>query len=339
MKLRNGFTLVEALVVIAVIAMLVALLFPVLQAAREAAHRRQCTSHLCQFGMALTSYHEALRTFPPAFVASFDPAGIVEYAGTNTMLLPYLEQNSLHLLYDHDRPWYQQSPKLARTVVPMFACPSVSQANPVKIPLLASYPGVATGDTYALTNYLFCKGVNDAWCSGAEMVPADERGLFEVNLATRDSGIRDGLSNTIAMGEGAGGSNWRLCGVPGCGTPAPPDPTGIEPHASVPWLVSRIHTELLVGTGFLASSNSACTVDPLNKNPVTHSMVTVASIPDCRCSLKGGLHHTSNFRSAHPRGGNFLFADGSTRFIDQSIDITTYRRLSTVAEGASAQLP
>lgn len=339
MKFRGGFTLVEALVVIAVVGLALALLLPAVQVAREAARRRECANHLRQFGLALASYHDALRTFPPALVADFDLAGFDEYAGANSMLLPYMEQTNLHSLYDRNRPWYQQSPRVAQTVLPSFVCPSVSQANPSEIPFLANNPGVGTGGLYAVTNYVFCKGPNDAWCLAPALVPADERGMFDVNFAMRDSGIRDGLSQTIAMGEGAGGPGWPLCFGAGCATAGPPSPTGQKPHADVPWLAITIYPDFIAGSGFLASSHCGCTLEPLNKNPVTHSMVAVASISDCRCSRSGGPHHTSNFRSAHPGGGNFLFSDGSTRFLQQAVDMTTYARLSTVAEGVVAQVP
>lgn len=339
MKSQRGFTLVEALVVIAVVGLALALLLPAVQTAREAARRLECANHLHQFGIALASYHEALRTFPPALVAGFDLAGFDEYAGAHSMLLPYMEQTNLHSLYDPNRPWYRQSPRVAQTVVPIFVCPSVNQANPSEMPLLANNPGISTGAVYALTNYLFCKGPNDAWCLAPAMVSADERGMFDVNFAMSDSGIRDGLSSTIAMGEGAGGPAWPLCFGPGCGTAAPATPAGQKPHADVPWLASTIYPDFVAGSGFLASSNCGCTLEPLNKHPVTHSMVAVASISDCRCSRNGGAHHTSNFRSAHPGGGNFLFADGSTHFLQQSVDMTIYARLSTVAEGYVAQVP
>ena len=338
MKTRLGLTVVEALVVIVIIGLLLAILVPAIQSAREGARRRQCATHLRQFGLALAAYHDAERVFPPAFIAMFDLAGFDEYAGANSMLLPYFEQNDLHTLYDNGFPWYRQSPRVAKTVIPLFICPSASQENPFEIPLLASYSQVTTGSRYGVTNYVFCKGLNDAWCAVPETIPLDERGMFEVNVSMRDASIRDGLSGTIAMGEGAGGWHWPLCNGPGCTAPAPADPLGNYPHAGVPWLASTIYPDFIANSGYLASSNYACTLEPLNKSPVTHSMVAVAAIGDCRCSAKGGQHHTSNFRSAHPTGGNFLFADGAVHFLHQAIDMATYRHLSTVADGNVAPI-
>lgn len=338
MKRRAGLTVVEMLVVIVILGLCLAVVLPAVNAAREAARRRQCANNLRQFGIALASYHDALRTFPPGLIAKFDRAGLDEYAGANSMLLPYFEQTGLHALYDPNRAWYQQTPQVARTVVPIFVCPSVRQKNPFEIPLLASYAEVTTGSTYAVTNYLFSKGLNDAWCSAPESVPANERGMFDINFSMRDVGVRDGLANTMAMGEGAGGADWPLCFGPGCSTAAQADPAGNDLHAGVPWLASTVYPDFIAGSGYLASSHHACALEPLNKKPVTHSMVAATAIADCRCSADGGPHHTSNFRSDHPGGGNFLFADGAVHFLQQSIDMTTYARLSTVAEGTVAEL-
>jgi prepilin-type N-terminal cleavage/methylation domain-containing protein/prepilin-type processing-associated H-X9-DG protein len=337
---KKGLTVVELLVVMAIIGLLIALLLPAVQMAREAGRRSECANHLHQFGIALAAYHDAIRTFPPAFTANFAPTGVTTFGGATTMLMPYFEQTNLTSLYVQTLPWYEQSPQVAQTVVPIFVCPSVSQGNPINVPLFAAYPpGSTAGGTYGVSNYVFCKGVTDAWCLAPDSVPPNQRGMFDMNFATRAAAIRDGLSDTIAMGEGAGGLLWPLCSGPGCSTPAPPDPSGNQPNAIVLWLPNTVMPDALANMGFIASCNYACTLEPMNKNPVTDSMVVLASIADCRCSLNGGPHHTSNFRSAHPGGGHFLFADGSTHFLLETIDLTTYRRLSTISEGATAQIP
>ena len=91
--------------------------------------------------------------------------------------------------------------------------------------------------------------------------------------------------------------------------------------------------------GFLTGGIWACTLESLNKNPVTDTFIDLATITACQCSLNGGKHSVANFRSDHPGGANFLFADGSVQFISQSIDMLTYQRLSTVAEGATVSFP
>jgi prepilin-type processing-associated H-X9-DG protein len=90
---------------------------------------------------------------------------------------------------------------------------------------------------------------------------------------------------------------------------------------------------------FIMSSIFGCTLEPINKRPVTNTMISLAGMADCNSSAHGGPHTTSNFRSDHPGGAQFLLLDGSIRFTDDSIDLTTYRRLSTIAEGVPAPFP
>jgi prepilin-type N-terminal cleavage/methylation domain-containing protein len=90
---RTAFTLVELLVVIAVIGVLVALLLPAVQAAREAARRSSCQNNLKQLGIGLHNYHDALQTFPSGWIEH--PTGNYEAWAWGSLLLPYLEQSAL----------------------------------------------------------------------------------------------------------------------------------------------------------------------------------------------------------------------------------------------------
>src|SRR5262245_8831879 len=137
MKRQKGFTLVELLVVIAIIGVLVALLLPAIQAAREAARRSNCASNLKQFGIALHNYHDALKTFPPGgVVKTADEIAGDLYASPHTMLLPYFEEQGLKGLYNPNTHWQRQRPEVAAMVIPIYNCPSVSGANPMRDRLL-----------------------------------------------------------------------------------------------------------------------------------------------------------------------------------------------------------
>src|SRR5438046_2551045 len=99
---RNAFTLIELLVVIAIIGVLIGLLLPAVQAAREAARRIQCVNNLKQVGLALHSYHEAVRVLPfGSSGRTYPPKGpkpllwSCRQSGPMTMLLPFLEERPL----------------------------------------------------------------------------------------------------------------------------------------------------------------------------------------------------------------------------------------------------
>ena len=95
---------------------------------------------------------------------------------------------------------------------------------------------------------------------------------------------------------------------------------------------------------------AACTLEPLNKSPVTPGMYMTADKTNCIKSIPaaggsdgammaGGPHLTPNFRSDHPGGGSFLFADGSVHFLREDIDLLLYQQLSSMAGGETVTIP
>lgn len=323
---RTGFTLIELLAVSAIFTILIALILPAVQRAREAARIVSCKNNLRQLGLALHNYHDVYSSFPTGFVSR---APFV-YATATTMLLPHLDQSALSNLYNQDVPWDQQSPEVAKTHIPVLVCPSNTGEIVGKSFLAdAVFGGALVGDTFAVTTYLYCKGVNDAWCHPPGEMFAHEDGMFNSsfgNWTTRMKDISDGSSQTMAMGEGATGDEWVLCRGTGCTTPT-------DSPAEQAWVIGGINPRFNADNGLMAPSVFGCTIDPLNKNPVTDSAIDIPTAHDCTSSINGGRHSTSNFRSSHTGGGNFLFADGSVRFISDAIDLPTYRALSTIAGG------
>src|SRR5271155_4615272 len=126
---RRGFTLIELLVVISIIGVLIALLLPAVQAAREAARRTQCVNNLKQLGLALHSYESASRSFPPGYVSNFDASGNDTGPGWGwpAMLLPQIEQKPLFDGVNFNMPIDDLSNPTTRLMwLTVFLCPSDS---------------------------------------------------------------------------------------------------------------------------------------------------------------------------------------------------------------------
>src|SRR5262245_30852619 len=136
----RGFTLIELLVVIAVIGILISLLLPAVQKVREAAARTQCANNLKQIGLALHSFENNRRSFPPGFVSQegglpqvgvpdVRPAAALNH-GWAVFLLPYLEQDNLFKQYRFDRDWRAPENQIVReTPLRVMQCPSTPNQN------------------------------------------------------------------------------------------------------------------------------------------------------------------------------------------------------------------
>ncbi len=188
-----GFTLVELLVVIAVIGILIALLLPAVQAVRESARRLQCTNNLKQIGLALHNYEEAHRVFPPAY--SRRP-------GHNmvTFILSQLEQQPIQQNYHWELPWDDPANDAATHVdIGIFICPSAE-----------------SGREY-ISDYATCEYIpntqdrRDLIASGQLHDRISWDGLFKKGDPGEDyapanptAAVRDGLSNTFMLFEDAG---------------------------------------------------------------------------------------------------------------------------------------
>ena len=344
-----GFTLVELLVVIAIIGLLVALLLPAVNAAREAARKTQCLNNLRQLGLAIHNHVSARRVLPIGSETRYD-GQTHAFLGADgvftngfTQLLSYLEEGGLSDQYVDSRPWYQQSAAVASTVISVFDCPSADPTNnPYEEILIRDNAFLMESDIggqLGLTDYVLSKGVSDGFCVRSSRIPKNERGAFDYNLKNKPRHFRDGMSKTLAIGEGAGGERWPLCADPGCSEPNNNTShwnSGKPYFARQFWIGSGNVSRIYDGwEQFMITGHLACTLEPLNKNPVTHFLFDVdTNLDDCRGSLSRGAanpHRIPNFRSDHPGGGQFLMADGSVKFVTETIDMAAYRAQSTIA--------
>jgi prepilin-type N-terminal cleavage/methylation domain-containing protein/prepilin-type processing-associated H-X9-DG protein len=202
---RPAFTLVELLVVIAIIGLLIALLLPAVQAAREAARRAQCASNLKQLGLAMHNYHAAMNRFPPGFmlITQDTTTGKDKVVGGwawGVFLMPFIEQSPLRdklspTMYTLEGVIADSAllPML-QTDLPVFRCPS-SPIGPLR-----TYQGTGTPEV-ASANYTCCRGFFNFSYKNFPGEPTPNNGVFYGESGTRIQDVRDGTSNTIALGE------------------------------------------------------------------------------------------------------------------------------------------
>lgn len=123
---RTGFTLIETLVVMAIMLILMGLLLPAIQATREAANRTQCANNLKQILLAMHLYENNYKTLPPSRIMLPDGQGGANWA---VLILPYLEQHNLFYEWKIDKPYYEQSETARNTPVSLYYCPSRRDAE------------------------------------------------------------------------------------------------------------------------------------------------------------------------------------------------------------------
>lgn len=290
----RAFTLVELLVVISIIGILILMLLPAVNAAREAARRASCMNNLAQLSLALHNYEYHFERLPPGVT---NPTGPIENtpAGDHTswlvQILPYMEENALYAAYDFDAGAYaSQNARVRQAGISFLQCPSSQHSA-----------GRESGP--ALTSY--------AGCYGDSEVPIDDdnNGLFFRNSRIRYSDIYDGSSHTLLLGE------LRIDDEH--------DARNLLGWVSGTRSTLR-HTETFDRTVFRHRPT-------VSASPIDEEADEEADKPadDRSTSLLVG-----GFGSYHAgETANFAFADGSVRTISSRIDRRVFRLLGNRADG------
>lgn len=307
---HQGFTLVELLVVIGIIGILVSLLLPAIQMAREAARRMSCMNNLQQVALAAHHYHDARNQFPAGSHQSADVGGVP--AGGTTVfveLLPYIEQRNLFEKWDYvdnrnNVAGGKEAPQAQ--VIQILLCRS--DALPQRVVNVNNVPAAPewSWGYYGMSSYGGNGGLRTFHPGPAPDYPGLSRdGIFSVDSRIRLAEVIDGTSNTFFFGE-----RYHL-----------------DAHHD---LQKAIYFPLI---GPLASVGKWGYV-ALGAAQVTLS--TPAPI-NYRVPLGGDGLAVQNrlcaYGSGHPGGANFAFVDGSVRFLGDTMPLATLQALSTRGGG------
>jgi prepilin-type N-terminal cleavage/methylation domain-containing protein len=308
---RPAFTLIELLVVIAIIGILLALLVPAVQQVRESANQTVCQNNLKQIGLALHQYHDTYKCFPPGYaaLAPWEPtlpkgypsrfvprlldrpipgAGLpVEYTapgwGWPSLLLPYLEQGPLaRNIHYHLRVEDPANRDARITPLSIYTCPSDTSTGVFQVrDVLNGTVADAATNSYA-----------GSFGTGGAITGHANDGLFFRNSAITMSDIRDGLSNTFAVGE-------RACLL-----------------AQAPW------------AGLMNAGTVRTTPDAPVYVSILEPSPTMVLARIGRRHLNDPYSEPYDFFSPHA-GVHFVFADATVHRVSPSVSPTTLQALAT----------
>jgi prepilin-type N-terminal cleavage/methylation domain-containing protein len=315
---NRAFTLVELLVVITIIGILIALLLPAVQSAREAARRLQCANQVKQLDLSLQHYMESQKAFPPGCIVSLggypeydpynealSPAATPGWHGTSWILsiLPYIEQINLRDNWDDSKNVIGNA-VAPQSDISLFYCPTrrnrLRSGDSARL-LVPTWTGGGT-------DYGACLGAGNGWLNddkkhrftdtptvAQKWFNTSVAGIFVPNYSTGCSAIQDGMSNTIALGE-----LQRLDG-------SVPQRTSQDG-----WALGGVAT---LFTTAVSETNGFYQTGGMNNN------------------------FFESPGSDHAGGAHFGMADGSVHFLAEIIDKQLFFRLGAMADGQIAGVP
>lgn len=309
---RSGLTLVELLAVVAIVGLLVALLMPAVQSARESARRMQCANNLKQWGVGLHAFHQSNNTFPSGSQARIPPRhGLTNWS---TALWPFVDLSTLWNRFDANiglrgPNWDAVNGAIFRTVIPLNQCPSDTAG------VFANEPFIQPTTGYTRSNYVACHSPDGAmmekntpWNPGfdqgcnAAMNPASgKRALFNWWVTRSTAQVRDGTSNTVALSELIAG------------------PSGTPDLRGIWW------SELGAGYTHLRTPNSN-----IPDNLLSHTGYCSPGKAPCMGNASCWSTTFQAARSYHVGGVNATLADGAVRFFTDQIDAATWIALASI---------
>ena len=323
--LRDGFSLVELLVVIALIGILVSLLLPAIQASRESARRARCASQLRQLAIAADNFVAVERHYPPGIEQWYFNSAVA-YRGIPLFayLLPYLEEANVLVSWDYNDPINNANrgnQSNTAVVLPLLVCPSDSiDLNPIVM--------TSRDWHYALTSYGGNGGSrayfpDDAITDGMFYTTGEASEPQGYQKPVRPRQVTDGLSRTLLFGErNHDDPNYLTFNAAGWG----------EPLKEWGWWGASTSRKMI---GHVTLSSFA----PLNYQlPFNYGSRAGQSPPadgfaqfqDYYVDLR-----IAAYGSGHPEGVNLCYADGSVQFTNDAIEPALLKAISTRAGSES----
>lgn len=299
---RSGFTLVELLIVIAIIGMLIALLLPAVQAAREAARRTQCKNNLKQMALAMHNYHDIHRKFPMGLSFRLTSGNTTFW---QTAILPQIELANVFDRIDWAKTWDDKlspNPRVCATHIPIFQCPSSgvqtneSDVQGFKTRCPSTYLGCASG-------LLDRESGPDPKLSNTEI-----DGMLFRDSNTSFASVVDGTSSTILIGEAL--HDYTFWG-------------------ENPWVGNQVVDHWYIGS-----------IDVHSYNEVSEALGSTGVRPNTHRDRSSFIDNTEiGFTSQHCGGVQCAFSDGHVEMIDETIDQSVWSALGTRAGGMVGHLP